>query len=72
MMEKKLTNSGPLMEPTDKHSIYTLDLCKAEVISVKVTAPPGDPFAALHPAKVLGAVELKNGAFSFSRPVPAP
>jgi hypothetical protein len=51
---------------------YTLDLCKAEVISVKVTAPPGDPFAALHPAKVLGAVELKNGAFSFSRPVPAP
>jgi hypothetical protein len=24
-MEKKLTNSGPLMEPADKHSIYTMD-----------------------------------------------
>ena len=23
-MEKKLTNSGPLMEPADKHSIYPL------------------------------------------------
>ncbi len=23
-MEKKLTNSGPLREPADKHSIYTL------------------------------------------------
>jgi hypothetical protein len=22
-MEKKLTNSGPLKEPADKHSIYT-------------------------------------------------
>ena len=22
-MEKKLTNSGPLREPADKHSIYT-------------------------------------------------
>jgi len=25
-MEKKLTNSGPLREPADKHSIYTLKL----------------------------------------------
>ena len=24
-MEKKLTNSGPLREPADKHSIYTMD-----------------------------------------------
>src|SRR5215510_3800913 len=24
MMEKKLTNSGPLREPANKHSIYTL------------------------------------------------
>ena len=24
-MEKKLTNSGPLMEPADKHSIYTIE-----------------------------------------------
>jgi len=26
VMEKKLTNSGPLMEPADKHSIYTMDI----------------------------------------------
>jgi hypothetical protein len=25
-MEKKLTNSGPLMEPADKHSICTIKL----------------------------------------------
>jgi len=25
-MEKKLTNSGPLREPADKHSIYTIEL----------------------------------------------
>src|SRR5215468_2129037 len=24
VMEKKLTNSGPLMEPADKHSIYAI------------------------------------------------
>jgi len=28
-MEKKLTNSGPLREPADKHSIYTLELWAA-------------------------------------------
>src|SRR4029450_1650393 len=26
VMEKKLTNSGPLREPADKHSIYTIQL----------------------------------------------
>jgi len=25
-MEKKLTNSGPLREPADKHSIYTMNM----------------------------------------------
>jgi len=25
-MEKKLTNSGPLREPADKHSIYTIKI----------------------------------------------
>jgi len=25
-MEKKLTNSGPLREPADKHSIYTMNV----------------------------------------------
>jgi hypothetical protein len=28
-MEKKLTNSGPLMEPADKHSIYTMNISTA-------------------------------------------
>jgi hypothetical protein len=28
-MEKKLTNSGPLMEPADKHSIYTIKHIRA-------------------------------------------
>src|SRR5215510_1758397 len=37
-MEKKLTNSGPLRKPADKHSIYPQDklewilLCDAEVV----------------------------------------
>ena len=51
---------------------YTVDVCKAEVLSVKMTAPPGDPLAAFHPAKVLWAAEFQKGAFSFSRPLPAP
>jgi hypothetical protein len=25
-MEKKLTNSGPLREPADKHSIYAINM----------------------------------------------
>jgi hypothetical protein len=28
VMEKKLTNSGPLRESVDKHSIYTIKLMK--------------------------------------------
>lgn len=44
--------------------------CRAEPISVTVTAQPGDPFAAFHPIKVLWAVEYKNGAFSITRPLP--
>jgi hypothetical protein len=31
-MEKKLTNSGPLMEPADKHSIYTIQILAAAII----------------------------------------
>jgi hypothetical protein len=29
-MEKKLTNSGPLREPADKHSIYTIEITSIE------------------------------------------
>jgi hypothetical protein len=31
-MEKKLTNSGPLRESVDKHSIYTIKLVAARGI----------------------------------------
>src|SRR5438093_12171270 len=30
-MEKKLTNSDPLREPADKHSIYTIKVEEAEI-----------------------------------------
>jgi len=46
------------------------EVCKAEPVSVAVTARPGDPFAAFLPVKVVWAVEVKNGAFSLPRPQP--
>jgi hypothetical protein len=48
------------------------DWCGAEPVSLKVTAPAGDPFAALVPVKLVWAGEFRNGAFSFSRPVAKP
>ena len=36
-MEKKLTNSGPLREPADKHSIYTMYIPKCDVGTVGFT-----------------------------------
>jgi hypothetical protein len=30
-MEKKLTNSDPLREPADKHSIYTIEIKRMDV-----------------------------------------
>jgi len=36
VMEKKLTNSGPLMEPADKHSIYALNLYEYRTYEVSV------------------------------------
>lgn len=47
------------------------DMCKAEPVSVNVTAPENDPFAAFKPVKTLWAFEFKNGAFSLNRPVAA-
>jgi hypothetical protein len=47
------------------------EFCKAEPVSVKVTAPSGDPFSAYPIAKVVWAAELKNGSFSFTTPKPA-
>lgn len=44
------------------------DFCKAEPVSVNVTAPAGDLFGKFPVAKVVWAAEFKNGAFSFSPP----
>jgi hypothetical protein len=47
------------------------EFCAAEPISVQVTAPAGDPFAALQPKKVLWAGEIIHGAMVLSHPLPA-
>lgn len=48
------------------------DVCGAEPVSVKIAAPAGDPMSRLQPVKLLWSVEMRNGAFSFSRPVSTP
>ena len=45
-------------------------VCKAEPVSATVDAPKGDPFAAFKVAKVIWAIEFKDGAFSITRPRP--
>jgi hypothetical protein len=47
------------------------DSCKAEPVSVKITAPPGDPFSAYSISKVVGVSDIKNGSFAFTVPQPA-
>jgi hypothetical protein len=47
------------------------DSCKAEPVSVKITAPPGDPFSAYPILKVTGASDIRNGSFAFTVPQPA-
>jgi hypothetical protein len=47
------------------------EFCKAEPVSVEVTAPAGDAFSAYKIAKVVWAAEFKNGSFSFTYPQPA-
>lgn len=44
------------------------EFCKAEPVTAKIDAPPGDPFSAYQIAKVVWAAEFKNAAFSFSVP----
>ncbi len=59
----------PVMNPSKQVLVVTIpyfgDFCKAEPVSVKVTAPEGDPFAAFKPVKVLWAAEFKNGNFAI-------
>ena len=71
------TLNYPAMHPRTGQIIvnqipYAGDMCKAEPVAVKISAPAGDPFAALQPAKVLWAVEFKNGSFAFTQPVVMP
>lgn len=47
------------------------DSCKAELVSVKVTAPSGDPFSAYPISKAVGAAEFKNGSFTMTSQQPA-
>jgi len=43
--------------------------CKAQPVSVEVHAPPGDPFAAFRPIKVLWAAEYKDASFAITRAI---
>jgi hypothetical protein len=47
------------------------DVCKAEPVSLKITAPPGDPFSAFPIVKVVGVSDIRNGSFAFTVPQPA-
>lgn len=47
------------------------DVCKAELVSAKVTAPSGDPFGAYPISKFVGITEFKNGSFSINSLQPA-
>lgn len=51
---------------------YVGDICGAEPMSVKVTAPAGDPMARLQPVKLLWSIEMRDGSFPFTRPVAMP
>lgn len=46
------------------------DVCEAQPLSVKINAPPGDAFGAFRPAKLLWAIEFKNGAWANTAPQP--
>jgi hypothetical protein len=48
-----------------------LDSCKAELVSVKVTAPSGDPFSAYPISKAVAVAEFKNGSFTMTSQQPA-
>ena len=40
VMEKKLTNSGPLREPVDKHSIYAMDKALGKIDDLESAIAP--------------------------------
>jgi hypothetical protein len=58
-------------QPVVTHIPFVGESCKAEAVSAKITAPPGDAFAAFTIAKVAGAGEFRNASFTFTTPQPA-
>jgi hypothetical protein len=51
---------------------YAGNVCGAEPLAVKITAPAGDSMARLQPLKLLWSIEMRDGAFPFTRPVAMP
>lgn len=49
---------------------FTGSMCKAEPVSLDVTARAGDPFAAFKPQKILWAAEVKDAVFTITRTLP--
>jgi hypothetical protein len=58
-------------QPVVTHIPFVGEACKAEAVSAKITAPPGDAFAAFTIAKLAGAGEFRNASFTFTTPQPA-
>jgi len=59
-MEKKLTNSGPLREPADKHSIYTMHRNARDAERPMEDLPHGQHIAlhrTLNPSRSCGSVQ---------------
>jgi hypothetical protein len=48
------------------------EVCGADPVSVEIDAPADDPVSKLKPVKVIAAIEVKKGYFSFSRPLWTP
>ena len=65
VMEKKLTNSGPLREPADKHSIYAI---KQQIVDMAMNASGiRDTARVLHVSPTTVIKELKKKSQSCSR-----
>src|SRR5262249_53729848 len=60
-MEKKLTNSGPLRESADKHSIYTMDIDAAFGLDHCVGHPLSFSHVCPHPKTLPSLLDLDAG-----------
>jgi hypothetical protein len=48
---------------------YAAEACKAEPVSAKLMLPQGEKGAALQPAKLLWAAELRDTRFALTTPI---